>query len=269
MQHAIHWFEIFVTDLDRAARFYEKTLDLSLKREIFFGKPFGVFPREEGGITGALVYDPAKKPSEDGTLIYLPVKDIDAALAYYSKVIVLAAVYAQEVMGFQTKDTIILIMVVNVTAAIGAFLCGHLQDHIGSKRCIAITLLIWIAAIVCAYFATDEWLFWVAANLIGTSNDVKGSIDQNSQIALQHAQTTNELIGVTKITDADVVALLRELKELRSLSLNGCYRVTDGVIDAIVAAPSLERFDATALAWMDRAVEGRMAKAKPGLAIQH
>jgi len=84
-------------------------------------------------------------------------------------VIVLAAVYAQEVMGFQTKDTIILIMVVNVTAAAGAFLFGHLQDRIGSKRCIAITLLIWIAAIVCAYFATDEWLFWVAANLIGTA----------------------------------------------------------------------------------------------------
>ncbi|WMJ09886.1 MFS transporter [Nitrosomonas sp. sh817] len=84
-------------------------------------------------------------------------------------VIVLAAVYAQEVMGFQTKDTIILIMVVNVTAAIGAFLFGHLQDRIGSKRCIAITLLIWIAAIVCAYFAVDEFLFWVAANLIGTA----------------------------------------------------------------------------------------------------
>ena len=84
-------------------------------------------------------------------------------------VIVLAAVYAQEVMGFQTKDTIILIMVVNVTAAAGAFLFGHLQDRIGSKRCIAITLLIWIAAIVCAYFAVDEFLFWVAANLIGTA----------------------------------------------------------------------------------------------------
>ncbi|MBX9895272.1 MAG: MFS transporter [Nitrosomonas sp.] len=84
-------------------------------------------------------------------------------------VIVLAAVYAQEVMGFQTKDTIILIMVVNVTAAAGAFLFGHLQDRIGSKQCIAVTLLIWIAAIVCAYFATDEWLFWVAANLIGTA----------------------------------------------------------------------------------------------------
>ncbi|PXW84917.1 UMF1 family MFS transporter [Nitrosomonas sp. Nm84] len=89
---------------------------------------------------------------------------------YYSGihiVIVLAAVYAQEVMGFKTQDTIILIMVVNVTAAIGAFLFGHLQDRIGSCRCIAVTLLIWSAAIICAYFATDEALFWVAANLIG------------------------------------------------------------------------------------------------------
>jgi UMF1 family MFS transporter len=95
-----------------------------------------------------------------------------ALTTYYAGihiVIVLAAVYAQEVMGFQTKDTIILIMVVNVTAAIGAFLFGHLQDCIGSLRCIAITLVIWIAAIVCAYFADDTVLFWVAANLIGTA----------------------------------------------------------------------------------------------------
>ncbi len=91
---------------------------------------------------------------------------------YYSGihiVIVLAAVYAQEVMGFTTQDTIILIMVVNVTAAMGALLFGHLQDYIGSKRSIAITLIIWSAAIVCAYLANDKFLFWVAANLIGTA----------------------------------------------------------------------------------------------------
>jgi UMF1 family MFS transporter len=95
-----------------------------------------------------------------------------ALTTYYSGihiVIVLAAVYAQEVMGFKTQDTIILIMVVNGTAAIGAFLFGHLQDRIGSSRCIAITLLIWIAAIICAYLATEEALFWIAANLIGTA----------------------------------------------------------------------------------------------------
>ncbi|SFF14280.1 MFS transporter [Nitrosomonas sp. Nm166] len=93
-----------------------------------------------------------------------------ALTTYYSGihiVIVLAAVYAQEVMGFKTQDTIILMMVVNITAAIGAFLFGHLQDQIGSRRCIAVTLLIWSAAIICAYFATDGVLFWIAANLIG------------------------------------------------------------------------------------------------------
>ncbi len=95
-----------------------------------------------------------------------------ALTTYYAGihiVIVLAAVYAQEVMGFRTHDTIILIMVVNVTAAIGAFLFGHLQDKIGSSRSIAITLLIWITAIICAYSATDTFLFWVAANLIGAA----------------------------------------------------------------------------------------------------
>ena len=93
-----------------------------------------------------------------------------ALTTYYAGihiVIVLAAVYAQEVMGFKTQDTIILIMVVNVTAALGAFLCGHLQDRIGSKWSIAITLLIWSLAIICAYLAVSEMLFWIAANLIG------------------------------------------------------------------------------------------------------
>lgn len=82
-------------------------------------------------------------------------------------VIVLAAVYAQEVMGFKTQDTIMLIMVVNITAAIGAFLFGHLQDYIGSRLCIALTLILWSVAIICAYFAVEETLFWIAANLIG------------------------------------------------------------------------------------------------------
>lgn len=89
---------------------------------------------------------------------------------YYSgihTVIVLAAIYAQEVMGFTTRDTLLLIMVVNVTAAIGALLFGWLQDHFGSKRCLAWALACWALAILIAYHAHDEAMFWLAANLIG------------------------------------------------------------------------------------------------------
>lgn len=82
-------------------------------------------------------------------------------------VIVLAAIYAQKVMGFTTKDTVIMIMVVNITAAVGAFVFGRLQDRLGSIKTLALTLLIWIAALVIAHETNDRAVFWLVANLIG------------------------------------------------------------------------------------------------------
>ncbi|MBI3574699.1 MAG: MFS transporter, partial [Gammaproteobacteria bacterium] len=82
-------------------------------------------------------------------------------------VIVLAAVYAQQAMGFGVQDTIMLILVVNVTAAAGAFLFGQFQDRLGSVRTLALTLLVWIAALVLAYVTESRASFWVVANLVG------------------------------------------------------------------------------------------------------
>src|SRR5262249_48872539 len=45
-------------------------------------------------------------------------------------VIALAAIYAEQVLKFSTRDTITLILVVNVTAAAGAFAFGHIQDRL-------------------------------------------------------------------------------------------------------------------------------------------
>ncbi len=82
-------------------------------------------------------------------------------------VIVLAAVYAQQVMGFGTEETITMILVVNVTAAVGAFGFGFVQDRIGSVRTLAFTLGIWISALVLAYFIESRTGFWLVANLVG------------------------------------------------------------------------------------------------------
>jgi UMF1 family MFS transporter len=84
-------------------------------------------------------------------------------------VVVLAAVYASEAMGFSTTDTIRLIMVVNVTAAIGAFFFGRLQDRFGSIRSIQAVLVLWIVALLMVVFIHDRIGFWIAANLIGIS----------------------------------------------------------------------------------------------------
>jgi len=82
-------------------------------------------------------------------------------------VIALAAVYAQEVMGFTTRETITLILVVNVTAAAGAFAFGHVQDRIGHVRTLVITLIGWLIAVVLAWMAESTTMFWVVANLVG------------------------------------------------------------------------------------------------------
>jgi len=82
-------------------------------------------------------------------------------------VIALAAVYAQEAMGFTTRDTLFLILVVNVTAAAGAFVFGHVQDRIGHVRTLRLTLIGWLAAVVLAWAAEGPGLFWVVANLVG------------------------------------------------------------------------------------------------------
>ncbi|MDH3514393.1 MAG: MFS transporter, partial [Gammaproteobacteria bacterium] len=82
-------------------------------------------------------------------------------------VIVLAAIYAQETMGFSMQENITLILVVNITAAAGAFLFGLVQDRLGSVRTLGATLAIWITALVLAYFVETRAGFWVVANLVG------------------------------------------------------------------------------------------------------
>jgi UMF1 family MFS transporter len=82
-------------------------------------------------------------------------------------VIALAAIYAQEAMKFTSQQTIVLVLVVNITAALGAFGFGYLQDAIGHVKSMTLVLIGWIIMIVLAYFAVSVEMFWVAANLAG------------------------------------------------------------------------------------------------------
>jgi UMF1 family MFS transporter len=82
-------------------------------------------------------------------------------------VVALAAIYAEQAMKFTMQQTIVLILVVNVTAAIGAFGFGYLQDAIGHVRAVALTLIGWIVMVVMAGLAETSTMFWAAANLAG------------------------------------------------------------------------------------------------------
>jgi UMF1 family MFS transporter len=90
-----------------------------------------------------------------------------AYFAGISVVIALSAIYAEQAMGFTQEQTMMLIFLVNIAAALGAFAFGHLQDRLGHKRALAITLWGWLLMGLMAAFAQGPGMFWAAAVLAG------------------------------------------------------------------------------------------------------
>lgn len=82
-------------------------------------------------------------------------------------VIAIAAIYTTQALGFSAQESIVLILLVNLTAAAGAFGFGALQDRLGHRRTLALTLLGWLLAIA-VFWASDSrpWI-WVGANIAG------------------------------------------------------------------------------------------------------
>jgi len=92
------------------------------------------------------------------------------AVAYQGGVavaIALSAIYAQTVIGFSQQETMVLIFVLNLAAAGGAFAWGYLQDRIGHKLALGSTLVGWIAVCVIAALSQTKGQFWWAAAIAG------------------------------------------------------------------------------------------------------
>jgi len=81
--------------------------------------------------------------------------------------IALAAIYAEQVIGFVQQETMVLIFVLNIAAMLGALAFGYWQDRLGHKRALALTLLGWVATCVIAALTTTKGGFWYAAAIAG------------------------------------------------------------------------------------------------------
>jgi len=81
LKNAISWFEIPVTDYERAIDFYETMLDVQLTREKMNDIDFAIFPSDDTAVAGALIKADFQQPSQQGCLVYLNVEGImDSAI---------------------------------------------------------------------------------------------------------------------------------------------------------------------------------------------
>ncbi|MBL8300815.1 MAG: VOC family protein [Rhodanobacteraceae bacterium] len=75
------WFEIPTSDMNRAQAFYERILDVALKREPMGETELAVFPY--GGrphVSGALIHHAELSPAIQGSVVYLSVDDLQPVL---------------------------------------------------------------------------------------------------------------------------------------------------------------------------------------------
>ena len=75
----VGWFEIPVTDMDRAKKFYDAVFDISIAIHDLDGLKMGWFPMapDKKGITGSLVQHESYIPSAtDGAVLYFSCADV-------------------------------------------------------------------------------------------------------------------------------------------------------------------------------------------------
>ncbi|WP_119354472.1 MFS transporter [Azohydromonas sediminis] len=113
-----------------------------------------------------------------------------------SVVVALAAVYAEQVLRFEQQQTMMLLFLVNVAAAAGAFAWGYVQDRIGHRPALAVTLVGWIVMTLLAWAATGPALFWVAAVIAGLCMGSSQSAGRALAGALSPALRRAEFFGL-------------------------------------------------------------------------
>lgn len=71
--NSLNWFEIPVTDIKRAKKFYETLFSIEMEENEMMGMKMAFFPMDMGSgkASGALVQGENYNPSMDGTIIYL------------------------------------------------------------------------------------------------------------------------------------------------------------------------------------------------------
>jgi UMF1 family MFS transporter len=110
-------------------------------------------------------------------------------------VIYFSARYAKETIGFTASEVSILFIAMNVVSAVGALAFGRLADRIGQKRTIIISLVIWIGAVVLAYFSYSKASFYLVATLAGIGIGSCQSVTRSLVSLFTPEQNSAEFFG--------------------------------------------------------------------------
>ncbi|MGH7445351.1 MAG: MFS transporter, partial [Longimicrobiales bacterium] len=111
-------------------------------------------------------------------------------------VIAMASIYAGAVLGMPLEAVLAMGIALNVAAGLGAFAFGFVDDRIGGKKTIMVTLIVLIIAGVIGVTTDTTGGFWVAAMLIGLMMGPNQSASRSLLARLVPDQKQTEFFGL-------------------------------------------------------------------------
>ncbi|MDH5383059.1 MAG: MFS transporter, partial [Cyclobacteriaceae bacterium] len=82
-------------------------------------------------------------------------------------VILLAATFASKVIGMEGGSLIVLILIIQLVAIIGAYFFAWLSKLIGNKSVLLIMITLWAGVCIAAYYTHSEFQFQIVAGIVG------------------------------------------------------------------------------------------------------
>jgi len=131
------------------------------------------------------------------------IKFIFSYLVYNDGIIIVisfAAIYGATRFGMSPKQLITYFIIANLTSMVGAFIFGYILDKIGAKRTISITLLIWIAVVIWAFFCKNISEFYYVGMLAGIAIGSSQSSSRSMLALLTPKEKMAEFFGFYAVT---------------------------------------------------------------------
>ena len=116
----------------------------------------------------------------------------------------LGGVYAVGTLDFSIQEVMILGIVLNISAGIGSFSFGYLEDNIGVVKVINISLVVLILSTLLAYLAPftsyGKHLFWIAGIFLGLMIGPNQSCSRSLMASLTPSEKQSEFFGFFALT---------------------------------------------------------------------
>ena len=110
-------------------------------------------------------------------------------------IIAFGAIFAAGTLGFDTEGILMFGIVLNVSAGLGAWLFGYLDDKLGGKRTLMITIIGLFLATLLAVFSQTETQFWIAGIVVGLLMGPNQSASRSLMGRLIPKDKENEFYG--------------------------------------------------------------------------